>query len=292
MVTSQDIISKMKEVSGSLSRSEQLLVKVILDDVDFAIHATTSQIAEKSGVSSPTITRFCRSLGLKGLRDLKVKLASSLSVGNRYLNQEIEPQNISEVATNVVGDAQNALHQLHSNLDYIALDNAVSHIVRANKVVIFGGGGGSSIVAQDAEYRLFRLDVHANTCNDSQLQRMIAATMKEDDVLIVISTSGRNNEIIDSTLVARQYNSTVIAITRPNSPLAEAANIVIPVDIPEGNDIFKPTSSRYALLAVVDILANEIAIQKGPQTSENLRRIKFQLMVARDDNDDSQPLGD
>ena len=126
---------------------------------------------------------------------------------------------------------------------------------------------------------------------DSQLQRMVAATMKEQDVLLAISTTGRNYEITDCASIAREYQAKVIAITRPGSPLAEAADIVIPVDIPESKDIFKPTASRYAILAAVDILAHQVAINKGSEAAENLRRIKYQLVSARDD-DDSQPLGD
>jgi len=291
MIMSHDIISRIREVQSSLSRSERQLAETILDDVDFAIHATTSEIAQKSGVSSPTLTRFCRTLGLNGLRELKVQLAQSRSVGSRYLTQADEPENIREVGTNVVAAAQDALHKLHSDLDYDSIEQAATAIVDASKVLIFGGGGGSSIVAQDAEYRLFRLAVHATTYTDSQLQRMVAATMKEQDVLLAISTTGRNYEITDCASIAREYQAKVIAITRPGSPLAEAADIVIPVDIPESKDIFKPTASRYAILAAVDILAHQVAINKGSEAAENLRRIKYQLVSARDD-DDSQPLGD
>lgn len=291
MTNPQDIISSIRDLSPELSKSERQLAETILADVDFAIHATTGEIAKKSGVSSPTLTRFCRSLGLNGLRELKVQLAQSLSVGSRYLTQDIKPDNINEVAANVIGSAQRALHTLHANMDYASLALAVDKIVRGDKVVIFGGGGGSSIVAQDAEYRLFRLSTHAVSYNDSQLQIMVAATLKERDVLIAISTSGRNYEMRESALIAQQYNTQVIAITRPGSPLANIADIVIPVDIPESSDIYKPTESRYALLAAVDILANEVALQKGTQATENLRRIKHQLVSARDE-DDSQPLGD
>jgi len=291
MILSDDIISTIHEKKDSLSKSEKHLSEAILADVNFAIQATTKEMAIKSGVSSPTITRFCRSLGLKGLKELKVKLAQSLSVGNRYVKLNVGSDNIQDVSSNVISEAQLALHHLHQALDYQALEQAVSSLCAAQKIVIFGGGGGASVVAQDTEYRLFRLSLHVISYTDSQLQRMVAATLKEEDNLIIISTSGRDQELVECSQIASNYHCKVIAITRPRSPLAETADIVIPVDIPETKDILKPTASRYALLATIDILANQIGIQMGEKATENLRRIKYQLMANRD-IENTEPLGD
>ena len=291
MISSDDIISTIHEKQDNLSKSEKRLSETILADVNFAIQATTSEMAIRSGVSSPTITRFCRSLGLKWLKELKVKLAQSLSIGNRYVTLNIGSDNIQDVASNVISSAQLALHHLHQALDYQALEQAVDSLCKAQRIVIFGGGGGATLVAQDTEYRLFRLSLHVVSYTDSQLQRMVAATLKEEDNLIIISTSGRDQELVECSQIAANYHCNVIAITRPNSPLANTANIVIPVDIPETKDILKPTASRYALLATIDILANQIGIKMGDKAIENLRRMKYQLMANRD-VENTAPLGD
>ena len=45
------------------------------------------------------------------------------------------------------------------------------------------------------------------------------------------------------------------------------------------------------LLALVDILAYEVAAILGESAMESMRRIKYQLLNTRD-GDDSKPLGD
>ena len=74
-------------------------------------------------------------------------------------------------------------------------------------------------------------------------------------------------------------------------PIAQAAEITLPVDLPEGDNIYRPTSTRIAYLAVVDILASLVAYRIQPQATVTLRRIKQQL-VAHRDGDDRQLLGD
>jgi DNA-binding MurR/RpiR family transcriptional regulator len=73
--------------------------------------------------------------------------------------------------------------------------------------------------------------------------------------------------------------------------VAQAADIVVPIDLPEGNNIYRPTSTRIAYLAAVDILASLVAYAIQPKATITLRRIKQQLVTHRD-GDDRQLLGD
>ena len=72
---------------------------------------------------------------------------------------------------------------------------------------------------------------------------------------------------------------------------AAAASITVPVDLPEGNNIYRPTSTRIAYLALLDILSSLVAYRVQPQATTTLRRIKQQLVTHRD-GDDRQLLGD
>ena len=55
--------------------------------------------------------------------------------------------------------------------------------------------------------------------------------------------------------------------------------------------MLRPTPGRYAFLAVLDILAQSVATKLGNDAVANMRRIKHQLVLNRD-NEDGQPLGD
>jgi DNA-binding MurR/RpiR family transcriptional regulator len=59
----------------------------------------------------------------------------------------------------------------------------------------------------------------------------------------------------------------------------------------EDGNLYKPTSSRFALLAIVDMLAMAVAESRGTKVMESLRRIKQSLNSLKVE-DPGLPLGD
>ncbi|MHA7878582.1 MAG: MurR/RpiR family transcriptional regulator [Saccharospirillum sp.] len=287
-----DLVSLLKERKSSLSKVDGRLIDLILSDIDYAIHASTTELAEKAGTSTPSVTRFCRKLGFKNLRDFKIQLAQARSVGARFLIGQVSPGSHSETSEQVIRRAQQALEMQLALLDSDAIEGAVQAIKAASRIIAFGSGGGSTIVAQDAEHRMFRLGLPVNAYQDIQLLQMVASTLKAGDVLLIISTSGRLPSLVEACEIAQSYGAIVIGITRPASLLSRHVDILLPVDIPEEKEfVNQPTSSRYALLSIIDILSSDLAVAIGTSALENVRRIRHSLVRYRGD-DDNEPLGD
>ncbi len=53
--------------------------------------------------------------------------------------------------------------------------------------------------------------------------------------------------------------------------------MLIPFQPNEDGNIYKPTSARYGLLAILDMIATAAAEARGPKVLESLRRIKHIL---------------
>ena len=289
--TTEDLLSRIARLSPKMSPAEQRVADLVLSDMDFAVHTHTTDIASRAGVSAATVTRFCRSVGCRGLRELKLDLARILAVGDRYLHPRIAMTRTSEAVTEIVSRIHRSLDTLVEQISDETLKRAASAIAGARRVMIFGGGGGSSMVAMETENRLFRLGLSATHCNDAQLQLMMAATLTAEDVLIALSITGRYEPIIRATAVADQYGAHTIAVTAPDSPLSRVTADAVPFIVEEPENILAPTPARYVLLALLDILAYEVAVIRGDAAMETMRRIKYQLVNTRD-GDDSKPLGD
>jgi DNA-binding MurR/RpiR family transcriptional regulator len=158
-------------------------------------------------------------------------------------------------------------------------------------IYAFGSGGNSSMIADELQNRLFRLGLRITASSDHSMQLMMAAAARPGDVLIGSSFSGRNMELVRAFELARGAKVKTIALTQTDSPVAKAAEIVVPIDLPEGNNIYRPTSTRIAYIATVDILSSLVAYAVQPKATTTLRRIKQQLVIHRD-GDDRQLLGD
>ncbi|MCA0938562.1 MurR/RpiR family transcriptional regulator [Salipiger pacificus] len=286
-----DIFATLMQEGLKLSHSEQRIADLVLKDIDFATNASITDLAARAEVSPPTVTRFCRRLGCNSFSDFKVTLAKSSYVGLRYLRPEAKSSTPSEVAEDIVTKAQKALFMMHDALDMAAMERAAQTLSGAEMIYAFGSGGNSSMIVNEMQNRLFRLGARITTSTDHGMQMMQASAVTPRDVVIGSSFSGRNAELVRAFGLARDQGAKTIALTQSGSPVAEAADMVLAVDLPEGENIFRPSSTRYAMLAVVDILANLVAYTNRKESAATLRRIKESLIRHRD-GDDRQLLGD
>lgn len=292
--SSDDIISVIKQCGGALRPAEQRVADTVLADVHFAVHSSNGELARRAGVSEPTVTRFSRAVGCGGVRELKVKLAQSMVVGRIYLEP---PPNVgSEQARpalwqSVFEEIRRAIAAAEQQLDQEQVERAAEAIAGCAKLVALGVGGGSTIAVSEVTHRFFRLGIAVNNYSDPHLMRMIAATLGPDDVVLAVSTAGRAAEVIDAVTIAKQYGALIVAVTKPQSRLAELADVALLLSVPEAPNALKPTASRYALLAAIDLLAASTAYRKPREAQEHMRRIKYALVSSSNGRAD-EPLGD
>lgn len=291
LIAAADIVTALNDEEGRLSALERRLAQFVLADVNFATNASITEIANSVGVSPPTVTRFCRRLGCASFSDFKLQLARSTYVGLRYLKPESVTSSPTEVAEDIVTKAQNALFELHRRLDLASVEAAVGLLSKAGMIYAFGSGGNSSMIVNELQNRLFRLGCRISASNDHGMNLMLAAAAEPGTVVFGSSFTGRNLELVRCFGLLRERGIQTIALTQSGSPVAEAADLVIAVDLPEGQNIFRASSTRFAFLAVVDIIANLVAYADRTRSMRILRGIKEQLIRHRD-GDDRQLLGD
>ena len=291
-----DIIAQIKDAYPVLSRAEQSVAAAVLSDVRAAVDVSNAELALRAGVSQPTVTRFCRSIGCAGVRDFKLQLARSLVVGEIFLASDnpvpmSDPGNTPPFWASVLGEARLALREVERQLDPALVLAAAAILAPARRVLTLGLGGSSSALAEEMQNRLFRYGVPVTACKDPYLARMTVSTFRPDDVLLAISGSGRTREVIDCLQLARTYRARAIAITAPGSAVAEAAEIALTTHVDGYSDALMPSASRFAFLTIIDLVAAATGYQMGPLARENLRRIKFNL-IEKGAGPTIEPLGD
>ncbi|MDB5621838.1 MAG: hypothetical protein JWR39_401 [Devosia sp.] len=290
-----DIIARLKARLEEGNRAEVRLIEVILGEMHFATTAPIAEIARRAGVSEPTVTRLARSLGFASTREMKVHMAQALALGGAYLRaaETAEGSHTShQVVATICSRAHAALDLISVALANCDITGLGEMIAGAKRIIIYGTGGNSSMAAVELQNRLFRLGLNSTAYADPQLQSMSASVSDKQTVVIAFSTSGRVRSVLDAVAVARQYGATCIAITKPGTPLAGATQHLVPFVFEEDQTLlYKPSSSRYAMLAVVDILAMAAAEAAGPRVLELLRRVR-QSLTTIEAGEPMQPIGD
>lgn len=290
-----DIIARLQDRLERGRGAEIRLVESILADPHFAAHAPIAQIAERAGVSEPTITRLARALGFPGTREMRFHLAQALAIGGAYLREPNAPPEdlpmTAQVVAKISSGAHAALDLMSMALAEIDLEPMARRISEASQILIYGTGGSSSFAAVELQNRLFRLGLHVTAHTDPQLQRMSASVLEPRAVVIGFSVSGQASSVTDAVNIGRQYGASALVVTSPNTPLAEAGDALLPLTFKEDGNLYKPSSTRYALLAAVDIIAMTTAQTIGPKVLEPLRRVRHSLASQNIRNPDL-PIGD
>ncbi|MFV0334652.1 MAG: MurR/RpiR family transcriptional regulator [Tropicimonas sp.] len=287
-----DVITALRMHDGRLAAREQKVADYVKGNLDRISTMTIAELAGAAGVSSPTVIRFCRSLGCDGFREFKLRLAQNLAVSQQYLQVESGNDPARDSALNsVLASVHATANVVRQQIAQAQLDEVAGILQGARQLVIAGIGGGSSMIAEEAANRFFRLGIPAAAVSDSYLLQMRAATLVPGDVLLLFSTSGEADAVVAAARIAAGYGAQTVGITGSGSRLSDTVRVPVTVDLPEDPNIFKPTASRHAFLTILDALATTVAYARKDMTTENLRRIRASL-TAYHGRTGPQPLGD
>ena len=266
-----NMLEKIQFQLEHLSKSERKVAEVILASPAQAIHSSIAALAQEAGVSEPTVNRFCRSLETRGFPDFKLHLAQSLANGTPYVNRNVdEDDSVDAYTAKIFESAMASLDHVRQSLDMSSVNRAVDLLTQAKRIAFFGLGS-SAAVAHDAMNKFFRFNVPVIYSDDIVLQRMSCMNCSEDDVVVLISHTGRTKSQVELAQLARE------------------ATLAITLDVPEDTDIYMPMVSRLAQLTVIDVLATGFTLRRGAKFRDNLKRVKEALKESRFDKEPFVP---
>ncbi|XOZ34425.1 transcriptional regulator HexR [Halomonadaceae bacterium KBTZ08] len=276
-----NLLEAIRNQLDSLNRSERKVANVILNDPAAATRSSIASLAQAADVSEPTVNRFCRNFSTKGFPDFKIRLAQSMASGTPYVSQSVDADDSVDVfADKILRSTIASLDEARKALDSQKLGEAIDYLIQAKQVAFFGMGG-SAAVALDAQHKFFRFNIPVTAYDDALMQRMVAAGASTGDAIVVISYTGRTRDLVEIAQSARENGATVIAITAPESPLAEACTVTLEVTAPEDTEMYIPMTSRIIHLSIIDILATGVTLKRGADFQTHLKKIKDSLKPTR-----------
>ena len=245
-----------------LSKSEKWIALSVLNNPTKVINQSITSLAEEAGVSLPTVNRFCKKLGFEGYPAFKIQIAQEITNTNELLDRFNIAKDTPEVVKRVMADIQATIVSVGQNLNAESIDKATDLLAKAKSITFFGLGG-SGPVALDAQHKFFRFGVPVVAHTDYINQRMIVSMMKEGDLLVSISFTGRTSEIVETARIAKKNGVKTIALTSENSPLAKLSDVVLHIHTHLENNLHIPMTSRLAHLAIIDILSATVQARFG-----------------------------
>ncbi len=268
------MLAKIRSARDGLRKSEQKVADVVLEDPEDSVQSSIQAIAAKASVSEPTVIRFCRALDCVGFQQFKLRLAQDLASRGTFFYEDVTAQDSSkELSSKIIDGTIASMMQMKNQFNDTALDNAIRLYDECERIE-FHGSGGSAIVAEDAQLKFFRLGKPAIAYNDPHIQQSAAALYNEKTLMVAISHSGRSSDILTAVDIAKKARAKVLSVTATKSPLAEASDVHLSVDLIEDSDIFSPVKSRMGQMLILDILSVGIAVRGGEEMLQQLAKAR------------------
>ncbi|QOR67043.1 MurR/RpiR family transcriptional regulator [Cytobacillus suaedae] len=262
----------LSEMLDKLPLSERKIATFILEDPNTAITLTASELGERSSTSGAAVIRLCKSLGLKGIQELKLKVAGDLHKKDEEVYRDIKPNESQEtVIEKMTNNSIQTLRKTVEILDRNELSKAVEAVKKA-KTIHFFGVGASSIIALDAQQKFMRINKQATAFTDIHIVAMLIANIEPGDVVFGISFSGETNEVAKILDLANKKGAKTISLTKfGSSPVSDRAQIKLYTSASkEATFRSGATSSRLAQLHIIDILFMSVATQNYDEIIHHL----------------------
>lgn len=260
---------------SNLRDAEKKIVSFIEKNPKEIIHLSITEVAERSGTSESSIVRLCKRLGYKGFQDLKINLAKDVISPEKQIHEVIERGD--DYITIKKKIFQSNIQALYDSLE-VCCDEEIARAVEAiskARLVEFYGTGGSGAIALDAQHKFLKMGIKTFAYSDAVLQAMSASVLGKEDVVIGISHTGSNRDVLHAMKLAKQAGATLICITNSSkSPITQISDILLQTASKETLFRTDAISSRIAQLTIIDVLVAVLAMNDYEKYYENLQKTR------------------
>ena len=263
------ILERIHAAYYQFTAAERKVADFVLAQHDQVQFMSISQLAEECGTAEATISRFCRTLELKGFNAFKIELARD-HVATPVHHDLDTPQGRSK---NVGKLSSEAISQTIDLVEIPRVLQAVELLEKAPRVICIGSGG-SMIIASECAHLFSTVTGKFFAVSDSHSQMSAVATLGKNDVIILFSYSGATTNGIQVLELAKQLGIPTILVTRfSKSPAAKLADVVLRCGSKEGPFQFGSVPARIAQLVVLDVLFQEYFRRNPDSCRENIQSI-------------------
>lgn len=275
-------LPRLRSIYNSLTKAEQKIADYILGNPSEVVHLTITELAEESGSAEATIFRLCQKAGFRGYQHFKIALAGDLYTPMESVYNDVNiGDSLTTITYKVFGSIIEGLQDTMKIVNEQAFEQAVAALDSARRIDIYGSGG-SAAVAADIEHRFIRFGIPVRAYADPHTQITSAALMQPGDVVIAVSHTGSNRDLLDSVDMAKESGATVIAITsHMKSPLSVKADICLYGTAREIKHRSEAMAARLMHLAIADILYIGVLLRQPDRIVENMQKIRKAIAVRR-----------
>jgi len=279
------IRERIETQAETLTAGERKLAATILSDYPFAGLSSIQELAARSDVSPPLISRFVTKIGLEGYQEFQRGLVAELKKGM------LSPVQVHGAGRTVEGGyledfIAKSASQMAMAADAITqnqFDQICALLSDPKRRIYVMGGRISDSIAKHLSFHLrqIRSDVYHLTENPETWPEYLLR-MRAGDVLYIVDFRRYQAALEQLAQTARQRQDARVVLMTDKwlSPIAKHAHEVLSVPIDSGTlwDTYSPA------LAVTEAIVTRIAEDNWDQTRARIEAWDALRLTPKDDN--------
>jgi DNA-binding MurR/RpiR family transcriptional regulator len=274
------LADEIRHKLGELSPAERKVGRVLLAAYPSAGFETVAAIAERAGVSAPTVLRFVSRFGFRGFPDFQAALRAELDERNAsplslyeapaYGRPVEEGADGASLLDRVRKVFPAEVAAMLAELPPHDLDHAVRLLADPKLRITLAGGRFTHLLAQYLGLHLMQLREEVRFLPDRDVERTATlGTLRRRDVLVLFDYRRYEQDKVAMAALARERGGKVLLFTDTwLSPVTSRADVVLPcrVTAPSPYDSLVPT------LAVIETVVAGVIETLGEAAHDHLRR--------------------
>ncbi|CUO18404.1 MurR/RpiR family transcriptional regulator [Clostridium paraputrificum] len=255
-----NIFSKLDKLTD-LTQNEKTLVYYMQNNSEDFIRMSASEISKACFISTSSIYRLCKKVGLAGLAELKVQVSLSI---NEYLKEQNSlnfdyPFKQNETQNQVVLKMKELYEQtIQSSLNLIDLNTLklVACILKKAIYIDFYTSAGNIYFAENFKFQMQEIGTFINVPIEEYHQLLTASTSDEKHVAIIVSFEGRGLITKNLANILKKNNTPIILISSTNdNPITKYADYHLYLSSNENHfNKISSFSTRLSLLYLLDCI--------------------------------------
>ncbi|PJG85303.1 transcriptional repressor AlsR [Conservatibacter flavescens] len=266
------LIPSIRMKREAMTNTEKRVVDWLLDSTKFDKKTSLSMVAESLHVSEPLVVKVAKLLGFSGFRDLRKQITSSFEINHLNTIELSSQDSVQDLVDKVFDISVQTITEGRAILKSDVIEKAAKCFFHAKNRDLYAAGG-SNTICDDIAHKFLRIGVRCNSYRDVHLMMMSASLLTEDDVVLVISHSGKTTDLLKVVNEARKNKAKIICITHSDvSPIAAVSDFVICTPAPDTPLLGKNASARILQLILVDAFFVAVAQQHIDFAQGNLEK--------------------
>lgn len=251
-----------------LTKGESMIATYILKNMSDVPNHTISEMAQKINVSESMITRFCQKLEIGSYSKLRF-MAKESTIGTR-LHEKTELNALEEVKQGYISILNN-LETLNQTFDV----NKLTRNYNSSSKLFLYGTGEMSVIVQLLKYKLMQLGISVDAFSSKYEIEASTHVLESDTVVVGLSLSGYNTEIINMFDYAERKGCMRIGITsQQDSPISKKADASLFLSSTEDLGSITSSISEFSVLYLLEVLIKEL--QKANYKDVGVK-LKYQI---------------